>query len=45
MNLAMNPCFAYQSEYIFIIQKYPENFALQLFSILHQVTRETCYFL
>ena len=26
-------------------QKYPENFAFQLFTILQQFTREMCYFL
>ena len=26
-------------------QKYPENFAFQLFMILQKVTREICYYL
>ena len=29
----------------YLFQKYPDNFALQLFIILKQSTRETCYFL
>ena len=28
----------------YVFQKYPENFAFQLFKILHQFTREICYF-
>ena len=28
-----------------VFQKYPENFAFQLFIILQKFTRETCYFL
>ena len=29
----------------YVFQKYPENFAIQLFIILQQFTREICYFL
>ena len=28
-----------------VFQKYPENFAFQLFTILQQFTSEICYFL
>ena len=30
---------------VYMFQKYPENFALQLFMILQKFTHEICYFL